>query len=184
MRKITILVGFLFFSGCTTVNIVYPVIKPMEGLKLVEKGVQIRSCMLEHRQIPKVYAVEKKDFSLYIIGSHLEFPKLYLGAKDKDGNVLTIGLDEIDNNYTFYPITNFHVSNLEIDRRDVKRIRDSYGITNMFSLTKTLPISKEELTSPLDKVKLYLYDKNKKKVGEVQLEFELKSTSCKKFQII
>ena len=183
MYKIIMLVGFLFFNGCTTVDIVYPVIKPMKELKLLEKGVYVRSCMLKSSQIPKVYILEKKNFSLYIINSDVEFPKVYLGAKDKNGKVLTIKIDN-GNNGISYSLNELNIlerlDTLDIDYSSIEdKERNIYGITNVCNLTKTLPITNEELTTPRNKVKLYLYDKNKKKVGEVQLKFELKSTSCK-----
>ena len=164
MKKYIILSFIFFFSGCSilgTTSYTYPILKPMEGLSVLEKGGGVESCILNQYGIERVYKLEKKDFVLYVIIGNKWFPKLYLGAKDKDGNLLEVKSAEQKNNIVLHPL---HIN----DTIPFNKRRELYGINKAYSV-------RQQQNS---KIKLYLHDSKGTKVGEVVLKFDFKSNKC------
>jgi hypothetical protein len=112
IKKFITLLGVMLLTGCSLgiSDATYPVIKPVEGLSVLETGGKIESCILKQYGFAKVYKLEKKDFSLHIILSNRHFPKLYLGAKYKDANIIQIIADVNYNEFKLYRIPINHAT--------------------------------------------------------------------------
>jgi hypothetical protein len=159
----------MLLTGCSLGirDATYPVIKHVEGLSVLETGGKIESCILKQYGFSKVYKLEKKDFSLHIILSNRHFPQLYLGAKDKDGNLLEIRAVKI------HPIPINHTAPFD------DKTKEQYGMSKIYSFMMAFEIGKgSTAVNSSGTLKLYLYDTKGKKIGDVELDFDMESNTC------
>ena len=180
MRKILMILGIFLFAGCAlrTSHITYPVLKPIEGLSILEKGNHFRSCLFKVGKIAISYKVIKENFTLYIILGNQSTPHVYLGAKDKQNNILNMRMNNISENEFF---NNFPKNAYFPNKEKIKK----YGLSKLYSTRIFFAeSSRKETISHFGPITLEFYDLKGKKVDDLKLEFDLKSFDCKGIETI
>jgi len=180
MRKILIILGIFLWGGCAfrTSHIIYPTVKSLGGLSILEKGNIFQSCLLKQKKIASTYKIVKENFTIYIVLGNKHIPIIYLGAKDKKGNTLTIKMNNISQNDFFYNISK---SEHIIDKKRIKK----YALTK--SYTKRVLFDEKlnrEVINSFGPISLEIYNSKEEKIDDLQLEFELKSLECKGVETI
>lgn len=161
MKKIIIIVGLILFTGCSLSRTKFTsfTIKEIEGVKVIEKGRKVGDCVFTQYNSTRIYAIKREKLSLFIILSNRTTPEIYLGAKDKNGNILKITSDgRHDNNPLPKDKTSIPFDN---------KIKNLYGISVVSRIQKKFNF-----------IKLYLHNEKGDKVDDIKLEFELKPSSC------
>lgn len=170
MKKYIILSFIFFFLGCS--NYTYPILKPIKGLSVLEKGGRMGSCLFKQYGFSRVYKVEKKDFSLYIILGDKYYPRLYLGAKDKNGNLLEITSDVNYDEFKIHPLSRNETKPFD------NKVKNQYGISKIYNFVISINNTGKSTIMSSGQIKLYLHDKKGKKIGEVELQSDFKSNKC------
>ena len=180
MRKILVILVIFLLGGCAlrTSNITYPIVRPIEGLSVLEKGNLFQSCLLKQEKIANSYKVIRENYVLYIVLGNKHTPEVYLGAKDKQNNILNMKMNNISENDFF---NNLLKNEYFPNKEKIKK----YGLSKLYSTRIFFDeSSRKETISHFGPITLEIYDLKGKKVDNLKLEFDLKSFECKGVETI
>ena len=180
MKKFLIILGILLLGGCAlrTSHVTYPILRPIEGLSIVEKGNNFQSCFLKQKRISVSYKIVKESFTLYVKLGNQYIPEVYLGAKDKKDNILNIKMNNLSHDDFFYNLS-------KSEHLPSKEKITKYGLSKSYSKRILFnENSQKRIINSFGPINLEIYDLKGQKIDNLKLEFDLESFDCKGIETI